>query len=84
MENNRKQKIKAYLLDTLKQQGDNHPLNDNDSLFVSGRLDSVSMMMLVVYLENEFTVNFKGTDFDVHLIDSVQEIALLVESQVSV
>ena len=84
MENNRKQKIKAYLLDTLKQQGDTHPLNDNDSLFVSGRLDSVSMMMLVVYLENEFTVNFKGTDFDVHLIDSVQEIALLVESQVSV
>ena len=83
MENNRKQKIKAYLLDTLKQQGDTHPLNDNDSLFVSGRLDSVSMMMLVVYLENEFTVNFKGTDFDVHLIDSVQEIALLVESQVS-
>ncbi len=83
MENNRKQKIKAYLLDTLKQQGDSHPLNDNDSLFVSGRLDSVSMMMLVVYLENEFTVNFKGTDFDVHLIDSVQEIALLVESQVS-
>jgi acyl carrier protein len=71
------------LLDTLKQQGDTHPLNDNDSLFVSGRLDSVSMMMLVVYLENEFTVNFKGTDFDVHLIDSVQEIALLVESQVS-
>lgn len=83
MENNHKQKIKAYLLDTLKQQGDSHPLNDNDSLFVSGRLDSVSMMMLVVYLENEFTVNFKGTDFDVHLIDSVQEIALLVESQVS-
>ncbi len=82
MENNHKQKIKAYLLDTLKQQGDSHPLNDNDSLFVSGRLDSVSMMMLVVYLENEFTVNFKGTDFDVHLIDSVQEIALLVESQV--
>ena len=83
MENNHKQKIKAYLLDTLKQQGDSHPLNDNDSLFVSGRLDSVSMMLLVVYLENEFTVNFKGTDFDVHLIDSVQEIALLVESQVS-
>jgi acyl carrier protein len=83
MENSRKEKIRAYLLDTLKQQGDKHPLNDNDSLFVSGRLDSVSMMMLVVYLENEFAVNFKATDFEVSLVDSVDVIASLIASQVS-
>jgi len=83
MENSRKEKIRAYLLDTLKQQGDKHLLNDNDSLFVSGRLDSVSMMMLVVYLENEFAVNFKATDFEVSLVDSVDVIASLIASQVS-
>jgi len=83
MENSRKEKIRAYLLDTLKQQGDKHPLNDNDSLFVSGRHDSVSMMMLVVYLENEFAVNFKATDFEVSLVDSVDVIASLIASQVS-
>lgn len=80
--NNRKQKIKDYLTDKLKSQGDNMPLADSDSLFVSGRLDSVAMMMLVVYLEEAFGVDFKGADFEVSLIDSVEAIALFVESQV--
>lgn len=84
MENIRKQKIRDYLTETLKNQGDKQPLTDNDSLFVSGRLDSVSMMMLVVYLEDEFAVNFKAADFEVSLIDSVDAIASLIASQVLV
>ena len=82
MENIRKQKIRDYLTETLKNQGDKQPLTDNYSLFVSGRLDSVSMMMLVVYLEDEFAVNFKAADFEVSLIDSVDAIASLIASQV--
>jgi len=82
MENIRRQKIRDYLTETLKNQGDKHPMTDNDSLFVSGRLDSVSMMMLVVYLEDEFAVNFKAADFEVSLIDSVDAIASLIASQV--
>jgi len=82
MENIRKQKIRDYLTETLKNQGDKQPMTDNDSLFVSGRLDSVSMMMLVVYLEDEFAVNFKAADFEVSLIDSVDAIASLIASQV--
>ena len=83
LENIHKQKIRGYLAEALKNQGDKQPLTDNDSLFVSGRLDSVSMMMLVVYLEDEFAVNFKATDFEVGLIDSVDAIALLIDSQLS-
>jgi acyl carrier protein len=82
MENIRRQKIRDYLTETLKNQGDKQPMTDNDSLFVSGRLDSVSMMMLVVYLEDEFAVNFKAADFEVSLIDSVDAIASLIASQV--
>ena len=82
MENIRRQKIRDYLTATLKNQGDKQPLTDNDSLFVCGRLDSVSMMMLVVYLEDEFAVNFKAADFEVSLIDSVDAIASLIASQV--
>jgi hypothetical protein len=48
MENIRKQKIRDYLTEALKHQGDKQPLADNHSVFVSGRLDSVSMMMMVV------------------------------------
>ena len=84
MDNIRKQKIRDYFLDTLKQQSDNQSLADNDSLFVSGRLDSFSMMMFVMFLEKEFEIDFAALDFDVNLIDSLNEIELFIDSKVSV
>ena len=84
MDNIRKQKIRAYFLETFKQQNDGQSLADNDSLFVSGRLDSFSMMMFVMHLEKEFEIDFAAIDFDVHLIDSLNEIELFIDSQVSV
>jgi acyl carrier protein len=84
MDNIRKQKIREYFLEIFKQQSDGQSLADNDSLFVSGRLDSFSMMMFVMYLENEFGIDFAAIDFDVHLIDSLSEIELLIDSHVSV
>ena len=51
---------------------------------MSGRLDSFSMMMFVMYLEKEFGIDFAAIDFDVHLIDSLIEIELLIDSHVSV
>ncbi|MCX7263915.1 MAG: phosphopantetheine-binding protein [Burkholderiales bacterium] len=84
MDNIRKQKIRDFFLETLKQQSDDQSLADNDSLFVSGRLDSFSMMMFVMYLEKEFAIDFAALDFDVNLIDSLNEIELFIDSQVSV
>jgi acyl carrier protein len=84
MDNIRKQKIRAYFLEIFKQQSDDQSLADNDSLFVSGRLDSFSMMMFVMYLEKEFGIDFAAIDFDVNLIDSLSEIELLIDSHVSV
>ena len=83
MDNIRKQKIRDYFLDTLKQQSDDQSLADNDSLFVSGRLDSFSMMMFVMFLEKEFEIDFAALDFDVNLIDSLYEIELFIDSKVS-
>jgi len=84
MDNIRKQKIREYFHETLKQQSDGQSLADNESLFVSGRLDSFSMMMFVMHLEKEFGIDFATLDFDVNLIDSINEIELFIDSQVSV
>jgi acyl carrier protein len=84
MDNIRKQKIRDYFLETFKQQNDAQSLADNDSLFVSGRLDSFSMLMFVIFLEKEFEIDFAAIDFDVNLIDSLSEIELLIDSHVSV
>jgi acyl carrier protein len=80
----RKQKVRDYFLETLKQQSDDQSLADNDSLFVSGRLDSFSMMMFVMFLEKEFGIDFAALDFDVNLIDSLNEIELFIDTHVSV
>jgi acyl carrier protein len=84
MDNIRKQKIREFFVETLKQQSADQSLADNDSLFVSGRLDSFSMMMFVMFLEKEFGIDFAALDFDVNLIDSINEIELFIDSQVSV
>jgi acyl carrier protein len=84
MDNIRKQKIREYFHETLKQQSDGQSLADNESLFVSGRLDSFSMMMFVMFLEKDFEIDFATLDFDVNLIDSINEIELFIDSQVSV
>jgi len=84
MDNIRKQKIREYFHETLKQQSDGQSLADNESLFVSCRLDSFSMMMFVMFLEKDFEIDFAALDFDVNLIDSINEIELFIDSQVSV
>ena len=84
MDNIRKQKIREYFLEILQLQSDDQSLADNDSLFVSGRLDSFSMMMFVMFLEKEFGIYFAALDFDVNLIDSLNEIELLIDTHVSV
>lgn len=73
------QAIRQYLTTILAQRGDQHSLGDDDSLFLSGRLDSLAMMNLVIYLENTFNIDFSSMNFDVGLIDTSSAISKLVK-----
>lgn len=42
------------------------------------------MMMFVMFLEKEFGIDFAALDFDINLIDSLNEIELLIDTHVSV
>ena len=80
MDNIARQQLRDFLGENLASAGDAHELGVGDSLFVSGRLDSLAMTRLVLYLEQAFGINFAEVDFDVDLIDSVEAIAALVDS----
>lgn len=80
MQTQAKSQLREYLRATLDKHGDRHDFADDESLFLSGRLDSFSMMNLVVYLETELSVDFSALDFDVNLVDSVNDIEALVDS----
>ena len=73
--------LRAYLQEALRLHGDTQELADGDSLFLSGRLDSFSMMNLILFLESRFQLSFSDLEFDVEKVDSLDAIAALVQAK---
>ena len=78
----RKAKIRAEIKRLLEDNSDPGELVDTEPLFTNGRLSSFAMMTLVMFLEQEFGMDFGNIDFDVRLVDSVDHIDALVAQQV--
>ena len=51
---------------------------DGDSLVMSGRLDSVDTLDLVVFLEEKYGVDFADRGFDKNDLDSLDSIMALI------
>jgi acyl carrier protein len=76
-----KPQLREFIEKALAAHADDAGFSDDESLFASGRLDSFTMMNLVMYLEQRFGIDFASAGFDVDMIDSVDAIAALVEAQ---
>lgn len=76
-----KQQLREFIEKALASHGDRNGFENAESLFASGRLDSFTMMNLVIYLEQTFGVDFSNQEFDVELVDSFDAIESLVNSQ---
>jgi acyl carrier protein len=59
--------------------GDLVPLNDEDLLFTSGRLDSLDAVEIIMFVEVDYGINFSAINFDLTLLDSIAAIADLVD-----
>jgi len=74
-----KDQVITFLKETLARHGDLGEVQGNESLFLSGRLDSLSMLNLIMFLENNFSMNFAEIDFEVDLVDSIDSIICLID-----
>ena len=63
----------------LAERGHSRVFGDNDSLFDSGLLDSMSAVNLLMELETLFDLDLSDPDFDISQIDTLAEITQLVE-----
>ena len=54
-------------------------LNDDESLILSGLLDSLAVIHIVVFLEKTFNINFAEVYFDQTSFDSVNQILRFIE-----
>jgi acyl carrier protein len=71
-------KIREYLQNLLRQTGDHNGFADSDSLVMSGRLDSVDTLDLVVFLEEKYGIDFADRGFDKNALDSLDSVMDLI------
>ncbi len=76
-----KLQLREFLMESLADAGDRQDFAEESSLFVSGRLDSLAMTRLVMFLEEQFEIDFGKVDFDIDLIDSFNDIQSFVAAQ---
>jgi acyl carrier protein len=72
-----KAEIREFVQQLLTNSGDNQPLVDQDSLLLSGRLQSIDAVEIVVYLEENFGIDFSEVGFDKDQIDTIDAIYAL-------
>ena len=73
--------VRDFLVGLLKQNRDQRPLADSEPIFSGGRLDSFSLMLAVMHMEEAFGVDFSGGGFDMELLDSVDAIEALIDKK---
>ena len=76
-------KVRTLIQDLLINKGDNDPLTDQDSLLLSGRLQSIDAVEIVVFLEENFGIDFAEIGFDQDQLDSIDAICNLIQTAAS-
>jgi acyl carrier protein len=71
--------IRQFIERLLAQKGDQRPFSDSDSLVFSGRLQSVDVVEVVVFLEEQWAIDFAQIGFDQTQFDSVEAIHGLIQ-----
>jgi acyl carrier protein len=83
MNMNVRSQMRNYVMQRLRMKGDGAPLDDEDLLFSSGRLDSLDAVEIVMCMETEYGINFSEINFDLTLLDSIAAITTLVDQRPS-
>jgi acyl carrier protein len=75
-----KTEIREFVQSLLTRIGDDGPLADNDSVLLSGRLQSIDAVEIVLFLEENFGIDFAHIGFDNERIDSIDTIYALAQT----
>jgi acyl carrier protein len=78
-----KAEIHEFVKSLLTRDGDDGALADGDSLLMSGRLQSIDAVEIVIFLEENFGIDFSLIGFDREQIDSVDAILALAQTAAS-
>lgn len=71
-------KVRTFIAELLREHDDHDAFANGESLIKAGRLDSLAVVRLVMFLETDFAVDFTRIEFDPQRFDSVDEIAAMI------
>jgi acyl carrier protein len=75
--------IRSFLEEILNDKGDSSGFSDQQLLVTEGRLTSLDVMTIVVFLEENYGIDFSDRPFDQNEFDSVDSITALVDALTS-
>jgi acyl carrier protein len=73
--------LRSLVVEKLAARGDARPFSDRDSLFFSGRLDSLAATEIMMLLESEYGIDLADADFDVTRLDTIDDLKSLVSGR---
>lgn len=73
------QQVREFVATLLARKGDTAAFSDEESLVSRGRLDSVDVMEIVLFLEDNFELDFGDRGFNLDDYDSVSHILALLK-----
>lgn len=72
-------KVRAFVLENYLYGAPDEELDDDRSFLETGVIDSTGVMELVLFLENEFGVEVKDTEFVPENLDSVNRVCAYLQ-----
>lgn len=75
--------VRGYILDQFLDAESAGELSDSTPLISGGILDSINTLKLVVFLESQFRIDVQAHEVGIDHLDTVEQIAQLVESKVA-
>ena len=75
--------IRNFLAEILNDKGDSSGFTDQQLLVTKGRLSSLDVMTIVVFLEENYGIDFSDRPFDQNEFDSVESITALVDTSIN-
>ena len=72
--------IRQYLTELLVQKGDRRFFDDDTSLLLGGRLDSIDTVEIILFLEKEFEIEIARDGFQRTQLDTVNRIDAFVRA----
>lgn len=81
MQPEEKQNLRDFVADTPDQTWRPQPGERYRPAVLNGRLDSFSTMNLVMFLEENFAIDFSDFEFDVGVLDSIDLIESFVDAR---